>query len=66
VCIDVIYFFVIHETSVHTVFEPLAKKTPSLIFMFHEEKDSPSVDSIVHILPRLLHSNTTDEDSSHV
>jgi hypothetical protein len=30
-----------HETFVHTVFEPLAKKTPSLLFMRREEKDSP-------------------------
>jgi hypothetical protein len=64
--IDVIYFFVIHETSVHNVFEPLAKKTPSLLFMLHKEKDSPSVISILSILPRLLYSNTTDEDSPPV
>jgi hypothetical protein len=38
-----------HETSVHIVFEPPAKKTPSLLFMLHEEKDSPSVDSILSI-----------------
>ena len=25
-CVNVIYFFVMHETIVHTVFEPLAKK----------------------------------------
>jgi hypothetical protein len=64
--IDVIYLFVMHETSVHTVFEPLAEKTPSLLFMFHEEKDSPSVDSIVHIFSRLLYGNTADKDLSHV
>jgi hypothetical protein len=61
VYIDVIYFFVMHETSVHAVFEPLMKKTPSLLFMLHEEKDFPSVDSILHILPQLLHSNTADK-----
>ena len=55
-----------HETSVHTVFEPLAKKTHSLLFMFHEEKDSPSVVSILSILPQLLYSNTADEDSPPV
>jgi hypothetical protein len=32
-----------HETFVHIVFELLAKKTPSLLFMLHEEKDSPYV-----------------------
>jgi hypothetical protein len=63
VYIDVIYFFVMHETFVHTVFEMLCEKTTSLLFMLHEEKDSLSVDSIVRILPRLLHSNTVDEDS---
>jgi hypothetical protein len=31
--------------------------------MLHEEKDFPSVDSIVHIWPRLLHSNTADKDA---
>jgi hypothetical protein len=35
---NVIYFFVMHETFVRTVFELLAKKTPSLLFMLHEEK----------------------------
>jgi hypothetical protein len=55
------YFFVMHEISVHTVFEPLEKK-PSLHFMLHEEKDFPSVDSILSILPRLLHSNTAGKD----
>jgi hypothetical protein len=34
--------------------------------MLHEEKDFPSVDSIVHIFPQLLHSNVADEDSSPV
>jgi hypothetical protein len=28
-----------HETYLHTVFEPSAKKTPSLLFMRREEKD---------------------------
>jgi hypothetical protein len=55
-----------HETFVHTVFEPLAKKTPSLLFMLHEEKDSPSIDSILGIIPQLLCSNTADEDSPPV
>jgi hypothetical protein len=40
-----------HETFVHTVFEPLEKKTPSFLFMHHEEKDSPSVDPIMGIMP---------------
>jgi hypothetical protein len=66
VYIDVIYFFVMHETSVHTVFEPLVKKTPSLLFMLHEEKYFPFVDSILHILPQLLHSNTAAEDACPV
>jgi hypothetical protein len=26
-CVNAIYFFVIHETFVHTIFELLAKKT---------------------------------------
>jgi hypothetical protein len=39
------------------------EKTPFLLFMFHEEKDSPSVDSILGIMQRLLCSNTADEDS---
>jgi hypothetical protein len=43
VYIDVIYFFVMHETSVHTVFE-LLEKTSSFLFMLHEEKDSLSID----------------------
>jgi hypothetical protein len=64
--INVIYFFVMHETFVHTIFEPLAKKTPSLLFMLHKEKDSPSVDSILGIMPWLLLSNTVDEDSCPV
>jgi hypothetical protein len=34
--------------------------------MLHEEKDSPSVVSILSILPRLLFSNTADEDSPPV
>jgi hypothetical protein len=55
-----------HETSEQIVFELLAKKAPSLLFMLHEEKDSPSVDSIVCILLRLLHGNTADADSSPV
>jgi hypothetical protein len=60
-CINVIYFFVLRETFVHNVFEPLAKK-PSLLFMLHEEKDSPFVDSILGIMPHLLCSNTADKD----
>jgi hypothetical protein len=39
--IDVIYFFVERETFVHTVFEPRAKKTPSLLFTLHKEKKIP-------------------------
>jgi hypothetical protein len=34
---DVIYFFVYREIIVHTVFEPKAKKTPSLLFILHKE-----------------------------
>jgi hypothetical protein len=37
--INVIYFFAMHEIFVRTVFE-LWRKTPSLLFMCHEEKDS--------------------------
>jgi hypothetical protein len=59
--IDVIYFFVMHETCVHTVFESLAKKTHSLLFMLHKEKDSPSVISILNILPQLLYSNAVED-----
>jgi hypothetical protein len=51
-----------HESFVHTVFELLAKKTPSLLFMRREEKDSPSVGPILGIMPQLLCSNTADED----
>jgi hypothetical protein len=40
--INVIYFFVMHEIFVQTVFE-LLEKTPSLLFMLREEKDSPYV-----------------------
>jgi hypothetical protein len=61
-CINIIYFFVMHESFVHTVFELLAKKTPSLLFMRREEKDSPSVGPILGIMPQLLCSNTADED----
>jgi hypothetical protein len=61
--IDVIYFFVMHETFVHTVFESLAKKHLPFFSSF-TKKDSPSIESIVCILPRFLHSNTADEDSS--
>jgi hypothetical protein len=43
--INVIYFFVMHETFVRTVFELLAKKTPSLLFMLRKEKDSPYVNA---------------------
>jgi hypothetical protein len=38
VYIDVIYFFAMHEICVHTIFEPSAKKTPSLLFMLRKEK----------------------------
>jgi hypothetical protein len=48
--INVIYFFAMHEICVHTVFEPSAKKTPSLLFMFCEEK-----------LPRQLYNIIADE-----
>jgi hypothetical protein len=34
--------------------------------MLHEEKDFPSVNSILHIFPQLLHSNTADEDACPV
>jgi hypothetical protein len=37
--INVIYLFVMHKIYVRTVFEPLAKKTPSLLFMLHKEKN---------------------------
>jgi hypothetical protein len=40
--INVIYFFVMHETFVRTVFELLAKNT-FLLFMLRKEKDSPYV-----------------------
>jgi hypothetical protein len=35
--INVIYIFVMREIYVHTIFEPLAKKTPSLLFMLCKE-----------------------------
>jgi hypothetical protein len=47
----------------YTPFLAAGEKTPSLLFMLHEEKDSLSVDSILGIMPRLLCSNTADEDS---
>jgi hypothetical protein len=40
-CINVIYFFVMHEIFVHTVFEPLTKRTPSLLFMLRKEENFP-------------------------
>jgi hypothetical protein len=43
--INVIYFFAMHETFVSNIFELLAKKTPSLLFMLHEEKDSHYVNA---------------------
>jgi hypothetical protein len=38
--VNVIYFFVLHETFVRTVFEPLAKKIHSLLFVCRKEKYS--------------------------
>jgi hypothetical protein len=38
--IIVIYFFTMHETYIHTIFEPSAKKTPSLLFMLCKERRS--------------------------
>jgi hypothetical protein len=49
------------ETFVHTVFELLAKKTPSLLFTLHEERNSPSAETILNIILWLLYSNTVDE-----
>jgi hypothetical protein len=43
--INVIYFFAMHETFVSNIFELLAKKTPSLLFMLREEKDSHYVNA---------------------
>jgi hypothetical protein len=40
VYIDVIYFFVMHETSVHTVFEPLVKKHLPFFSCFTKKKIS--------------------------
>jgi hypothetical protein len=37
-----------HEICVRTVFELLAKKTPSLLFLLREEKDSPYVTADEH------------------
>jgi hypothetical protein len=37
--INIIYFFVMHEIFVRTVFEPLAKKTPSLLLMLCKEEN---------------------------
>jgi hypothetical protein len=65
VYIDVIYFFVMHETSVHTVFE-LLEKNIFLSFHASRRKRFPFYRLVVCILPRLLHSNTPDEDSSCV
>jgi hypothetical protein len=47
VYINVIYFFAMHEICVHTIFEPSAKKTPSLLFMLRKEK-SPSIAKLLH------------------
>jgi hypothetical protein len=47
--IDVIYFFVKRGTFIHTVFEPVAKKTPSFFPCF--KKKSPFfVEAIVWCL----------------
>jgi hypothetical protein len=47
VYINVIYFFAMHEICVHTIFEPSAKKTPSLLFMLHKEKN-PSIEKLLY------------------
>jgi hypothetical protein len=59
--INVIYFFVTCETFVHTVFEPLAKKTSSLLFTLHEERSSPSIETILNIMSWLLCNYNVDE-----
>jgi hypothetical protein len=53
--INVIYFFVMHESCVHTIFEPSAKKTPSLLFMLRKEKITSS-------MSQLLFNIVVDED----
>ena len=37
-CVNVIYFFVMHETFVHTVYEPLAKKHLPFLSCFMKKK----------------------------
>jgi hypothetical protein len=59
--INVKFFFVMCENFVHTVFEPLAKKTPYLLFTLHEERNPPSAETILNIMPWLLYSNTVDK-----
>jgi hypothetical protein len=49
--INVIYFFVMHETFVHTIFELLAKKHLPFFSCFAKKKDCPYV--------------TADEDQLH-
>jgi hypothetical protein len=63
--VNVMYFFVMHENFVHTVFELLAKKHLPFFSCF-TKKDSPSVDSMLSIMSQLLHSNTADEGSPPV
>jgi hypothetical protein len=51
ICINTLYFFVMRKTFVHTIFEPLAEKTSSLLFTLYEERNSPSfVETILNIL----------------
>jgi hypothetical protein len=44
-----------HESCVHTIFEPSAKKTPSLLFMLRKEKITSS-------MSQLLFNIVVDED----
>jgi hypothetical protein len=53
--INVIYFFVTHESCVHTIFLAFGEKTPSLLFMLRKEKITPS-------MPWLLYNIVDDED----
>jgi hypothetical protein len=65
---DVIYFFVRREIFVHTLFEPQAKKTPSLLLTLHKERNkSPFfAKATLKVSPWMLHKNTIVEGTNPV
>jgi hypothetical protein len=60
-CINVIYFFVMRETFVHTVFEPLAKKHLPFFSRFTKKEFRFFAKTILNIMSWLLYNNTIDE-----